>query len=138
MSVYAGKALYNILSNAAGVTAIVSTRIYPDTAPQGSTLPYVVYSAISSVPQNTKDVPAKIDHVRVQIDCYAATTASAAGQDIAEALSEAVRAAIDGIMPGVYGTVVVDGIQFENENSAVNEEVDIFRRSADYQIRIKH
>ena len=138
MSVYPGKALYHLLTNASGVTDIVSTRIYPVTAPQGTAFPFVVYSTISSIPQNTKDVPAAVDHVRLQIDCYAKSTASISGYDQAEQLAAAVRAAIDGVTPGTYAGVLVDGIRFEQENDAIEEEINVFRNSADYQFRIKH
>jgi hypothetical protein len=97
-----------------------------------------VYAVISSIAQNSKDVPSDIDHVRVQIDCYAKSTASVAGFDQAEQLAEAGRNAIDGVNPGTYGTVYVDGIRFEQENHTINEEIDVFRHSSDYQVRVKH
>lgn len=37
------EALYYRLTNYAGLTSLVSTRIYPDNAPQKAALPYVVF-----------------------------------------------------------------------------------------------
>lgn len=37
------EALYSKLASVAGITALVSTRIYPDAAPQGATRPLIVY-----------------------------------------------------------------------------------------------
>jgi len=36
-------ALFAKLSSVAGITALVSTRIYPDTAPQGAAQPFLIY-----------------------------------------------------------------------------------------------
>lgn len=39
----AEQTLYSVLSSAAGVTALVGTRIYPDVAPQTASLPCVAF-----------------------------------------------------------------------------------------------
>lgn len=45
----ARKAVYALISADAGVTALVSTRIYPTVLPQDKTLPALVYQRISGV-----------------------------------------------------------------------------------------
>ena len=128
-----GKAVFSILTNNAGVSAIVSTKVYPVTAPQLIKTPFITYSIISVTPTNTKDRPSPVDEVRVQVDCYETTYAKA------ETLAGAVRTALDAYAIGseVSG-VKLDGIAYETENDAINEEVDIFRKSADYIIRVKY
>lgn len=129
----AGVAIYGILSAAAGVTNLVSTKIYPRLAPMETVAPYVVYSIVSVDPTDSKTRPSTLDRVRVQIDCYGRTYASA------EAVHSAVRTALDAYTIGsTVAGVKLDGIKFETENDTFEEDVDIHRRSADYQIRIKY
>ena len=96
-----GKAIYAILSTDAGVTALASTRIYPDYSIQNPTLPYVVYQATRNNPSNTKDGASKLDTIELEVDIWGSTYTSA--QD----LSEAVRTALDFITGGTYGNVKV-------------------------------
>jgi hypothetical protein len=119
-----GGAIYALLTGSAPVTAEVGTRIYPVFRPQGSALPAVVYTEISTTPSDTKSGPSDVDAVRVQIDVFSATYA------------QAVRAVLDKYM-GTAGGVVVDGVRFENENQTVDPTEEIYRRSADYLFRIK-
>lgn len=129
----AGVAIYGILSAASGVTTLVSTKIFPRLAPMETVAPYVVYSIVSVDPTDSKTRPSTLDRVRVQIDCYARTYASA------EAVHSAVRSALDAYTIGsTVAGVKLDGIKFETENDTFEEDVDIHRRSADYQIRIKY
>jgi len=117
MGGFASKAVYNILSSASGITDIAGTRIYPRSAPQNTAFPCIVYQVQNSIPTDSKDVPSDLDDVRVQIDCWAKSTASKPGYDQAEELQEAIRTAIDGIAPGTYGTVEVSGV-FKRERPA--------------------
>ena len=127
------KAIKYILNNTAGVTAIISTKSHAGRAPQETALPYVVFDIVSVEPTDSKTRPSSVDAVRVQIDCYATTYAGV------EALNDAVRSALDSytIWAPVNG-VKVDGIKYITENATIDEETDIFRRSSDYQIRIKY
>ena len=82
------KGLYSLLAGTAGVTAIVSTRIYPNYAPQNAGTRYIVYRRVTSE---------RVRHLRgsggkrramIQVECYGATALEA------KALWEAVEAAI--------------------------------------------
>ena len=126
-------AIKYILNNTAGVTAIISTKSYAGRAPQETALPYVVFDIVSVEPTDSKTRPSSVDAVRVQVDCYATTYAGV------EALNDAVRAALDAYTIGAtVNGVKVDGIKYITENATIDEETDIFRRSSDYQIRIKY
>jgi len=128
-----GKAIFSILTTDAEVSAIVGAKVYPRTAPQGVVIPYVVYSIISVTPTDTKDRPSPVDAIRVQIDCYTRTYLGG------ETLHGAVRDAIDAYEIGAtVAGVKLDGIKYETENDTIDEDVDIFRRSADYIIRVKY
>ncbi len=65
-----GTVLYGLLSNDPVVAALVATRIYPQVAREAATDPYIVYSTVSDVPENTFDGQDGLRHARVQIDCY--------------------------------------------------------------------
>ena len=127
------KAIKYILNNTAGVTAIIGTKSHAGRAPQETAAPYVVFDIVSVEPTDSKTRPSSVDAVRVQIDCYATTYAGV------EALNDAVRSALDAYTIGAtVNGVKVDGIKYITENATIDEETDIFRRSSDYQIRIKY
>lgn len=124
-----GKAIYSILSNAAPVTALVSTRIYPDIATVDAVYPFVVYSVENTLPTDTKDGPSGLDVVQVAVMIYANTYTSA--QDIAGA----VRTALDRTA-GTFGGVEVQSIKFDGQSSAsmnLNKQVYIVEQT--YSVR---
>lgn len=125
----AGKAIYDILSNDAGVTAITS-RIYAERAPQNVSLPYVVYSVVSSVPTDGKNSYAKIIDYRVQIDIYDGSYSEV------NALRNAVVTALN-YTRGTYNSVVVDDIKYETEQDGLVESQDEYRKIIDFTARIK-
>ena len=65
-----GKGVRNYLVSKSAVTDLVSTRIYPAVLPQAATLPAVVYSVITNVPND--DVLGSSGSVtaNVQLDIY--------------------------------------------------------------------
>ena len=75
-----------------------------------------------------------MDAWRVQIDSYARSALQA------QQLDSAIRLAIDRYRGSVTvtgdATYFVDGIRYENANEVMEPEKDIFRRSADYQVRL--
>lgn len=126
-----GKAIYNILSNDAGVTALVSTRVYPDTVPQEASFPYVAYTIVSTSPLNYKDGASPLDEVSVQVDMYSRSYATT--QDIAAA----VRSALDRYT-GLNSSINIDKILFENEGAGTYEAMQgVFWASQDYLVRVK-
>ena len=114
----AGVALYNILSNNAGVTAIVGTssncRIYPLIQNQNYQIPAIVYSEISTIPNATKSGVSTMDESLMQLDIIANTKAEAV------TLANAARTALD-YNRGSFGGVVVGQITFEQQRDSWNE-----------------
>ena len=81
--------LYGALSGAAGVTNLVSTRIYPQVAPDSAATPYIVYQVIVGMAHNlTNGAPASERKV-IQINCISNSYANA------KAIAEAVKAALN-------------------------------------------
>ncbi len=128
-----GAAIYGILSGASAVTSLVSDRIYPTVAPQNSTKPFITYSTVTNTPSDTKSGASKVDHILVQFDVYGDTPLSVEG------VSEALRVTLDFIAPATYNSVLIDGVSFRGERGAtVEEDFEIFNRSADYRFRVKY
>lgn len=125
------EALYAHLVGTAGVAALVSTRIYPQTIPQDVALPAIAYQRISGVREYSQSGPSQLAHPRFQLTCQAATYAGA------KALANAVRAALSGYkgtMGGVGGVVVggcfvvneTDGFELPGETQVVRLDVIVW------------
>ncbi len=89
--------LYAALSGFAGLTALVSTRIYPDAVPEGNALPAVVYQRLETELTMTIGSVAVAEDVKFSIAAWAETRAAAdaAADQIALALSAAGNPATD-------------------------------------------
>ena len=95
--------IYAVLAADAGVTALVSTRIYDQRAPESSaaTKPYLVGRVIADVPENDMDGASGTDYYRIQFDIVATTKASA------KAVLTALRSALN---PHGYELTCLDGL----------------------------
>jgi len=82
--------LYSALVNDSGVSALVSTKIYPVKAPQNTAFPYVVYRRITGLSVNGLDGEMGTTNGRFQIDVYSSTYTQV--KALAEAVKEAVKA----------------------------------------------
>lgn len=87
MSQSLGSVIVAELQADATVTLLAGARIYPGVLPQGATLPAIVYSVISTVPENTLDGAAAdtMDTVRLQVDSWGKR------YEDAQALGDAVK-----------------------------------------------
>lgn len=115
-------ALYNELTNKnSGVKALISTRMYPESAPQDVTLPYLVYQRISTPPNYTHDGDSTLQFPRFQIMGVASTASGA------RALAVAVRAALSGKTGSLGdGSVSVQGIFIANETSNFDDDTEYY------------
>jgi hypothetical protein len=68
--------IYTALSGFAGLSALVSTRIYPLHMPQGATFPAVTYTRVSGARINNLDGE-NIQNPRYQVDCWAESYSAA-------------------------------------------------------------
>ena len=131
-----GQIIYGRLSAVAGVTALVSTRIYPDMAPQNAVFPYIVFQKLNTSPTDTKEGVSPLDKLLVQVDCYSNN------YDNAHSLAAAVRTALDRYTGTINGHVV-GKIIFSNDSSGSPQDVPtstgsmIYWASQDYEIRLK-
>lgn len=65
--------IYSRLSGYSGLTALVSTRIYPNLAPQNVTYPYVTFRQVSAVRESGFGADIDIIRTRIQLDAFAET-----------------------------------------------------------------
>jgi hypothetical protein len=130
-------ALYTILSGFAGLTALVSTRIYPRRAPQEVTAPYVIFQRISTIRDHSHSGPSGLANPRYQFDAYAATP------EEADAISDQIRLALDGYTgtvtsgesPALFPDVWIQGIFAEDERDITfDDKAELHRTSSDFFI----
>jgi len=80
--------LYSTLSSNSALTTLVSTRIYPNIAPDNAAVPYLTYQVIVGTAHNLyRGAPASERKV-IQIDCIANSYSSA------KSISAAVKTAL--------------------------------------------
>jgi hypothetical protein len=91
-----------------GVAAIVATRVFPGSRPQGSALPAAVLNRISGGPEYADDGEVGLEQGRMQIDCWAATYGEA------KLLARAVTACLSAF-EGTINTTTFEFIELENE-----------------------
>jgi type III secretory pathway lipoprotein EscJ len=102
-------AVYNILSNNAALTAVVSTRINPLRIPQESSFPAISYQMISVIPHPSKSGTSKSDFARVQINSFGLTYQSAVQ------VADLVRNAMQLTLPATFNSVFVQTCEFDSE-----------------------
>jgi hypothetical protein len=99
------------LVDQAGLTALVSTRIYYMTAPQTVTNPYVVFFKVSAVPEYSLTGHSGLTTARFQFDIYADTYYET--KLIAAQLATAIQDKCNEVIGGSSGVNV--SVQQENE-----------------------
>ena len=87
------EALVAFLSADTAIAALIGTRLYPETAPEGEPYPRLTYQLIDWPTLNTLEGPTGYGRPRLQIDCWAKGPTSYAD---AWALANAVRSSKGG------------------------------------------
>ena len=125
-----GKAIYSILTENAGVSAIVGNKVYAQIAAQGAAFPFVVYVLQDNSPSDTKSGPSTLDEVRYDIVAAAETYASLSS------LTERIRLALDRYT-GDLGGVEIDSIQFIDLDVDNDPATETYVSSSEYILRVK-
>lgn len=92
------EAIRAILLETPAVVALVGSRIYPVTAPDAPTYPFLVLTQASGVGNYTLAADAGIERARLQVDCHVDNGAAAC-----IALKKAVRLKLSGFRGGQDG-----------------------------------
>lgn len=112
--------IVTLLAGNAGISALVSTRIYPVLIPQDGTLPAVTYQRVSGGQINSTDGFTALENPRIQIDCMATTYAGA----------KAVAAAVFSAMEG---STTFDALLI-SDTDIYEDEVECYRVSMDFSV----
>lgn len=118
-----GSAIYDKLVATEALTALVSTRIYPTTAPQGVTGSYIIWQQIGADPATTHNETTGSQFNLVQFVCLAPT------YEAAVAIREALKTALDNVALSTG-----DKPTFEDERDGYEDAVSLFRCDADFLI----
>lgn len=122
------------LASYAGLTALISTRVYGTRKPQTVELPCLVIQRISTPRELTHDTSGAsgdLAHPRFQFDAWATTEASA------KAITEQVRAALNGKTGSIGSggvTYTIQAALVEDEAPDYVPEVDLYRSRSDFII----
>jgi len=125
-----GKAIYSILTTDSAVSAIVSSRVYPQIAAQGAVFPFIVYIINDITPSDTKSGVSTLDEARYEILAVSETYAQAAD------LNEKIRTALDRYTGTVAG-VDVNSIQFTELEADYDPDSETYIANSEYIIRVK-
>lgn len=111
-----------LLTGASAVTTLVSTRIYPDDAPEDADLPLIVYGVrlLEAVDGSAPVAPASVD-----VHCYAAT------DDAAQSLAVAADGAVEG-RGGVYSGTIVQALTGEAWDEVRDADMQLWGRLLRY------
>jgi hypothetical protein len=115
------------------ISALVGSRMYPITPPQGQVLAHIVYHMISGQGDRHMQGRSGLSRPRIQIDCWADTP------DVAISLAGEVKERIDGFKGAMaWGTnspqnsVDVQAIFFESERDDYDADSGLYLISHDY------
>jgi hypothetical protein len=110
--------IYSDLSGFAGLSALISTRIYPLRMPQGGTFPAVVYTRVSGSRINNLDGE-NIQNPRFQVDCWAESYSAA----------KAVAAQVESAFAAASFTSVLIADRDDRDDTT-----EIYRVSMDFSV----
>ena len=111
--------LVSTKTNNSALNTLIGTRFHPDVAPQGQTLPFVVFTCETRQRYKTWGValPA-LSSQTVMMKCYAATSV------LRSALASAVLTAFCSVTSSTAGSVTVQGVEIDNQLSGGTEQLD--------------
>lgn len=121
-------AFRSLLMNDAAVTALVSTRIYPQVA-KTIQYPLIVLQQVSTTPTKVLHEASGMDRVRMQVSVYSENYLQ--GTDIAAK----VRAAVDNYS-GTIETVKLNRVSFETERDVYETGLEVHHIATDYILLI--
>lgn len=119
------------LAQNAGVTAITTSRnIYPISAPQNATAPYLIVNVVSTRDERMLTGAGRYPRSRVSVECVASTPTGAM------ALGAAVMAALDNIVKANVGSFSsVDSLFADTDVTIAADDRSSFKRTLDFFIR---
>lgn len=134
----AGNYIYAKLTATAGVTALVSTRIYPLLMLQNAAYPAIVYS-VSNRPldSNMKDRAGYHDVATVSFNFWADIQFGQDAYTSLDAIDAAVRTALD-FVSATAGGVTVETCKYLGSEDVFSEDRLLLGRAVTYQMTTKN
>lgn len=124
-------ALRAYLLTKTALTALISTRIYPDFAPHKAAFPYVIYLKVSDVKEHTHDGQVDLEMPNFQFTAYATTKAEA------RSVSNQIKAALCDYH-GTLSEIEIPYITLINELSGAETTAEgaqkIFTEDLEFQV----
>lgn len=119
------------LANNAGVSALVSTRVYNLRIPQGATFPLITIARVSTTRILSQDSSGSSGtaNARVQIDAWAST------HKVAKQITDAVRAYLNGLKATITSgadTIVIQAGLVDQETPEYDTEINLYRGRSEY------
>lgn len=128
-------ALYNALV-ASTVNTRVSGKIYTKKAPAGTALPYLVFSVVSIVPQDT--FKSKIDDYNLQFTFFSSSSSDAEIHNIYDALIAALDDAVLTLTGGTQCLLTRENTIFSEDDVPTKDGLEeVARCDVDYSIIIQ-
>ncbi len=132
-----GQYIYSKLTATAGVTALVSTRIYPIFLPQNATYPAIIYSVSNKPWDIQKDAKATRDEALVTFVYVADASQGNNAYASLDNIDLAVRNAID-FVSATAGSVEVSDCEYKDSEDGFNPENMTITRTATYRFITKN
>jgi hypothetical protein len=117
------------LLGTSGVTALVSTRVYPGRRPQASALPAIDFNTISGAPVYSNDGESGLASARVEINCWGTTYSSA--KHVARAVKDSLSAFVGQAGGITFQNVLLDAERDFSETGS-NAAEYLFRTNLDF------
>ena len=121
------QALYTRLTGYAGLSALVSSRIYADRLPQNPTLPALTYQRISREPWESLSASDGVEDAGIQIDVWASTVSSRSSVTVQ------VLAALKRQTWTEDGIAVLDAF-IESDITQFDPDVSLYRETLDMKV----
>lgn len=119
------------------ITTLIGTgdraRIWPVRLPQGTReqiTPAITFQRVAGIPEYHSRGLAGLVMVRLQVDCWASS------YQVAKALADAVRVAVDGFR-GAMDAEVVQGVFLRGDRDLYESAVDVHRVNMDFEIWVE-
>ena len=112
-------------------TGLSGAGKYRNVAPEGTAFPYIVWTEISIVPDDT--FTGRYWSMLVQFDCYAQKTTTQSAQSVASDMAEALCSAMDGASFTLTGLSHICN-RYEFQQSLWDDEVKAARVTVEYRI----
>ena len=116
----------------AAVTALVGTRVYCGSRPQGATTPDIMINRISGAPVYTCDGESGLAEARLEIDCWGATYGAA--KNVARAVIESLSAFFGTVGGTTFQHILLDVERDFREGGNMNEPDYLFRTNLDFVV----